>query len=169
MPPVLLLVDVQNNMLLPPEPVPAAGAVRPVLDDLLERARAAGAPVVFVRNSGGAGDPDEPHTPGWELVHPVRPGEHVVDKTTADSFAGTPLSGLLAPGAPLVVAGMQSEYCVRSTTLRALREGHPVTLVRGGHATYDGDEPAATTSHRVELELAAAGAHVADPADVRFA
>lgn len=166
--PVLLLVDVQKNMLLPPEPVPDAEAVRPVLDDLLARARSAGAPVVFIRNSGGAGEPDEPYTPGWELVHDVRPGEHVVDKPTPDSFEGTPLAGLLPPLAPLVIAGMQSEYCVRATALRAIEEGHPVTVVRGAHATYDDDVPAAQTSHRVELELAAAGARVADPAEVTF-
>jgi hypothetical protein len=57
---------------------------------------------------------------------------------------------------------------VRATSLSALRRGHTVTLVRGAHATYDGDTPAKETSQRVEEELAAAGVAVVDPAGVTF-
>jgi nicotinamidase-related amidase len=39
---VLLLVDVQRNMLEPPEPVPQAETVGAAIEDLLERARSAG-------------------------------------------------------------------------------------------------------------------------------
>ncbi|GAA3424268.1 isochorismatase family protein [Streptosporangium sandarakinum] len=162
MPKILLLVDVQRNMLEPPEPVPAAREVALALTTLLERARTAGAPVVFVRNNGGEGDPDLPGTPGWELVHDVLPGEHVIDKHSPDAFLGTGLASLLQPAAPLVVAGMQSEWCVRATALAALERGHPVTLVRGAHATYDAGEPAAAVSRRVEEELAVAGVRIAD-------
>ncbi|MGV9775675.1 isochorismatase family protein [Streptosporangium sp. NPDC003464] len=159
---VLILIDVQRNMLLPPEPVPGAREVSSAIATLLERARAGGVPVVFVRNNGGEADPDFPGTPGWELVHEVLPGEHVVDKRTPDSFLDTGLASVLPPSAALVVAGMQSEWCVRETSLAALGRGHAVTLVRGAHATYDGDETAAAVSREVERELAAAGAEVVD-------
>jgi nicotinamidase-related amidase len=66
---VLLLVDVQKNMLLPPEPVPDADSVAVAIEEVLERARSAGAVVVHIRNNGGEGDPDAPGVPGWELVH----------------------------------------------------------------------------------------------------
>ncbi|MEW2501423.1 isochorismatase family protein [Amycolatopsis sp. NPDC047767] len=166
--PVLILIDVQNNMLLPPEPVPSAATVAPAIETVLSRARAAGAPVVHVRNNGTDDDPDVPGTPGWALVHDVLPGEHVVDKTTPDSFAGTPLSTLVPAGAPLVVAGMQSDFCVRATTLEALRRGHPVTLVTDAHATYDGSVPAAEASAAVAAELAAAGASLTSSEVVHF-
>lgn len=165
---VLLLVDVQDNMLRPPSPVPGAHAVGAAIEDLLGRARAAGTPVVHVRNNGGATDPDAPRTPGWQLVHAVRAGEHVVDKHEPDAFAGTPLAGLLPEAAHVVVAGMQSESCVRETSLAALRRGHRVTLVRDAHATYDGTTSAAETSRRVEEELAVAGVTVAGREEVRF-
>jgi nicotinamidase-related amidase len=93
---VLLLVDVQKSMLEPPEPVPDADAVGSAIKDLLGRARSAGTTVIHIRNNGGDGDPDVPGTPGWELVHEVVPGEHTVDKSECDAFAGTGLSG---PGA----------------------------------------------------------------------
>ncbi|WP_326565801.1 isochorismatase family protein [Amycolatopsis rhabdoformis] len=166
--PVLLLIDVQHNMLLPPEPVPAAATVAPAIAAVLARARAAGASVIHVRNNGTDDDPDVPGTPGWELIHDVLPGEPVVDKSTPDSFADTPLSTLLPPGAPLVVAGLQSDFCVRATTLEALRRGHAVTLVTDAHATYDGSVPAAEASAAVAAELASAGASLAPSEVVHF-
>ncbi len=157
---VLVMVDVQRNMIRPPAPVPAADEVESALTRLLARARGAGVRVVHVRNTGGTGDPDEVGTPGWELVHDVDGGEHIIDKSEADAFAGTGLAGLLPEGARLVIAGMQSEYCVRETVLSGLRRGHAVTLASGAHATYDDGDPAATISRRVEAELAAAGARI---------
>ncbi|KAA2253921.1 isochorismatase family protein [Solihabitans fulvus] len=166
---VFLLVDAQRNMLLPPEPVPAAATVAPVLADLLGRAREAGAVIVHVRNNGSEVDPDAPGTPGWQLVHEVRDGEHLVDKHKQDAFAGTPLAELVPASADVVVAGMQSEYCIRATSLAALGRGHRVTLVRDGHATYADGEPAEAISGRVEDELRAAGVSVLDSADITFA
>jgi nicotinamidase-related amidase len=166
---VLLLVDVQRNMLLPPAPVPAAGVVSAAIGDLLRRARAAGAMVVHVRNCGTDGDPDVPGSPGWELVHDVLPGEHVVDKRAPDAFAGTELASLLPEGSEVVVAGMQSEYCVGATALAAVRRGHRVTLVRGAHATYDSRVPATVVSRQVESGLREAGIAVLDRQAVTFA
>lgn len=166
---VLLLVDVQRNMMGPPEPLPAAARVDAVVRDLLTRARVAGAPVVHIRNNGGEGEPDETGTPGWELVHDVVGGEHVVDKHEPDSFAGTPLGGLVPPGATVVVTGAQSEYCVRATALSALRRGNRVLLPEGGHATYDSASPADEISAAVDRELVVAGAEVRPAAGIGFA
>ena len=165
---VLLLVDVQRNMLEPPEPVPEAGPVGAAIQDLLDRARSAGTTVIHVRNNGDDDDPDAPGTPGWELVHHAAPDEYVVDKDECDAFAGTGLSALVPESATVIVAGMQSEFCIRETSLAALRQGHPVVLVRGAHATYDGDVPARQTSQGIEAELSAAGVSVIDPAELRF-
>jgi nicotinamidase-related amidase len=109
--------------------MPCSPEVRHVgtaIKDLLGRARSAGATVIHIRNNGGDSDPDAPGTPGWELVHEVVPGEHTVDKNECDAFAGTGLSGLVPEAATVVVAGMQSEFCIRETSLSALRRGHAV-------------------------------------------
>jgi nicotinamidase-related amidase len=165
---VLLLVDVQKNMLEPPAPVPAAASVAPAIEQLLESGRATGATIVHIRNNGGQDDPDATGSPGWELVHDVRKGEHVIDKHEPNAFIGTALADLIPHGSPVVVAGMQSEHCVRETSLAALKRGHVVTLVRGAHATYDSDVAAVATQERVEDELQAAGARVAHPNEARF-
>lgn len=162
MSPVLVLIDVQRNMLRPPEPVPDSAAVGAAIEELLLRARDAGATVVHVRNNGDAEDPDAPGSPGWELVYEPLPGEQVIDKFETDAFAGTTLRDLLPAGTPVVLAGMQSEFCVRATALSAQDKGFPVFVVRGAHATYDGAYPAAELSREVEKELDGAGVSIVE-------
>ncbi|HEX3648979.1 MAG TPA: isochorismatase family protein [Pseudonocardiaceae bacterium] len=165
---VLLVIDAQRNMLLPPEPVPDASSVGAAIERTIAAARSAGVRVVHIRNTGDAGDPDEPGTPGWELVSDVRDGEPVVDKPECDAFIGTDLADHVPAGTPLVLVGMQSEHCVRETALGALARAHPVTLVRGAHATYPDGEPASGISARVETELARAGVRVVEPTELAF-
>jgi len=139
----LLLIDLQANMFDPANPVKAADLLLANLPPLLERARAARVPVFLVRNCGSAGDPDVRGTPGWELHPSFRPaaGEVVVDKTSSDAFADTVLDEELKRlgVTDLVIAGLQSEYCIRATILGALARGYEVTLVADGHSTYDGE------------------------------
>ncbi|ASO20380.1 nicotinamidase-related amidase [Actinoalloteichus hoggarensis] len=169
---VLLLIDVQRNMLEGPEPVPEAAKVAPVIEDLLIRGRAEGARIVHVRNNGTDDDPDLPGTAGWKLVHPPREGEHVVDKRQPDAFAETELAELLPEPTTLIMAGMQSDFCVRATALAAVRRGHRVLLVKGAHATYDDPDekiPAHAVATEVEQELTAAGVRIVAPAEVDYA
>jgi nicotinamidase-related amidase len=156
------MIDVQRNMLLPPQPVPAAAPVAARLNELLTDARGAGIQVIHIRNNGSADDPDAPGTDGWQLVHEPRDDEAVIDKTTPDSFAGTNLADFVDPEDRLILVGMQSEYCVRATALEAISRGHSVTVVSGAHATYDGDKPADEVSAAVDAELRDAGVRVTD-------
>jgi nicotinamidase-related amidase len=94
-------------------------AVAVAVKDVLDRARSAEAVVVHVRNNGAQGDPDAPGVPGWELVHEVRDGEHIVDKSKPDAFADTALAELIPASGVVVVAGMQSEYCGRTGRRRS--------------------------------------------------
>jgi nicotinamidase-related amidase len=165
----LLLIDVQRNMLLPPQPVPDAPAVGAKIAEILHRARRADATVIHVRNNGGKDDPDAPGTTGWELIHHVTGHEAVIDKHMPDSFDGTELATLLADAREVVIVGMQSEYCVRETSLAALKRGLAVVLVRGAHATYGNAERTATEiATATEAELAQAGARILDAGDVAF-
>lgn len=80
-------------------------------------------------------------SPGWQLADglDVAPGDHRVRKTTPDAFLRTPLPDLVQRlgTRSLVVCGLQTEYCVDTTTRRALALGLPVTLVSDGHSTVD--------------------------------
>ena len=138
----LLLIDLQKNMLDPGNPVAGSEGLIGRLRGVLDRAREARVPVFLIRNCGGDGDPDVKGTPGWELDSRFAPasGEPVLDKTTCDSFASTDLDTQLRERqvGRVVIAGLQSDWCVRETTQGALSRGYGVTLVADGHSTYDG-------------------------------
>jgi streptothricin hydrolase len=168
----LLLIDAQRNMLEGPDAIPSAPSVRPVLEQLLDDARHSRAVVVHVQNDGNSGDPDEPMTFGWELVFPPAEGESVVRKETCDVFESDRelASRLRSSGVDrVVVAGMQSEFCVEESSLGALREGFGVVLPHDAHGTYDsGAESASAVSSAVEQKLAGAGVDVVGSSDGVF-
>ena len=167
----LMLIDVQRNMLEPPTPVPAAASIREALQDLLLRARGAGALVIHVQNDGPPGEPDEPGTDGWQLVFPAGAGELIVRKDQPDTFAASPaLAKDLAAKeiTEVVIAGMQSNYCVAESSRGALKHGLQAILASGAHATYDENEPASAISAQIERELATEGITVLSFRNVRF-
>jgi streptothricin hydrolase len=155
-----MLIDVQRNMLEPPTPVPAAASIREALQDLLLRARGAGALVIHVQNDGPPGEPDEPGTDGWQLIFPAGAGELIVRKDQPDTFAANP--ALVKDLATMeitevVIAGMQSNYCVAESSRGALKRGLQAILASGAHATYDENEPASAISAQIERDLATEG------------
>ena len=167
----LMLIDVQRNMLEPPTPVPAAASIREALQDLLLRARGAGALVIHVQNDGPPGEPDEPGTDGWQLVFPASAGELIVRKDQPDTFAANPalVKDLAAKEiTEVVIAGMQSNYCVAESSRGALKHGLQAILASGAHATYDENEPASAISAQIERELATEGITVLSFRNVRF-
>jgi nicotinamidase-related amidase len=58
-------------------------------------------------------------------------------KTTPDSFLRTDLQTLLQQHAitNLIICGMHTEFCIDTTTRRALALGYPVVLVADGHTS----------------------------------
>ena len=131
----LVVIDAQNGVL--------SGAhdreqVVTNIGSLVDRARAQGAPVVWVQH---AGEGLERGTTAWEYVQELtRPdSEPVVHKTFGDSFEGTSLEDVLAEvgAGALVVCGAQTDACVRSTIHGAFTRGYDVTLVSDAHTTAD--------------------------------
>jgi len=93
--------------------------------------------IIYVRNNGDQGDPDDPLSPGWLLIFPALPNEIVIDKRKNNAFAGTSLSEIIPPEAEIIIAGFQTEYFVRATCSAALGRGNEVLLIKGAHNTYD--------------------------------
>jgi nicotinamidase-related amidase len=134
----LLVIDVQNDLVnqLPPERRPELlGAVTA----LLEHARAAEIPVIYIRHNEDEG-PLKLGTPAWEIATAVAPrdAEPIVEKRHADAFAETDLAGTLSERGitDLVLCGMQSDFCVVSTARGAMLRGFRTALAEDGHATF---------------------------------
>lgn len=146
----LLIVDVQNGVV--------GGAhdrdtVVANVGTLVEKARQQQVPVVWVQHSDAnlARESDD-----WQIVPELTPApaEAHVDKSYADSFDDTNLESVLSDlgVGRLVVAGAQTDECIRSTLHGALVRGYDATLVSDAHTTEDLTEwgappPAQVISH----------------------
>lgn len=171
----LVVIDTQLGMFETPRvpPVPDGERLLQNIEGLLRRARGAGVAVVHVRHAGGPGHPLEKGTDGWRTHPRVAPleGEPVVDKATPDSFLDTTLAEELeARGVGrLVLAGMQTEYCVDTTCRRASGLGYEVTLAGDAHGTWDGDGlPAAQIVAHHNAVLGGGFAEVVPAAEISF-
>ena len=131
----LVLVDVQNGV------VGGAWSRDEVvgrIKGLVDRARAEGVPVVWVQHS----DEGMPiGSEGWRFAPELDPreSEPLIAKTYGDSFEATELEDVLAGlgVGRLVIAGAQSDACVRSTLHGAFTRGYVATLVSDAHTTED--------------------------------
>jgi nicotinamidase-related amidase len=137
----LLVIDVQMFGFGDDSPVYVGESFLANICDLIARAQAAGVPVVYVQHCGAVGEIGEPGTPAWEIHPAIAPaeGEPVVQKRHPDAFQETALQAELASRGikRLVIAGMQTEYCVDTTCRRAYSLGYDVTLVSDAHSTWD--------------------------------
>ena len=167
----LLVIDIQRALTDYLDPVRRAGFLETVAA-LLERARGADVPVVYVRHND---DELRLGTQEWDIAGEIapRPGEPIVDKTFRDAFRETDLDEVLArlDADHVVVCGMQTEFCVDATIREADRRGYRVTLVEDAHATYPADgateEQIRAQVHRVARGRVAAivpAAELFDPA-----
>lgn len=131
----LLVIDVQNGVVAGS---PRRDEVVANIGMLVEKARTEDVPVLWVQHSSEdlpTGSEQWQYVP--ELVR--RDAEPLVHKTYGDSFEATELEALLAERGVgrVVVAGAQSDACIRSTIHGAFVRGYDVTLVGDAHTTED--------------------------------
>lgn len=187
----LVVVDIQNDFCAGGSlAVPDGDAVVPVMNDYLEQAERAGMPIFISRDwhppvtthfaayggiwpphciqntPGAALRPDlrvpqaallaskgtDPHDDGYSNMDALLPdGELLLDRLRADGVTR------------IFVGGLATDYCVRATTLDALRAGLEVVLLLDACRAVDvnpGD------GERAVAEMVAAGAKTAARADL---
>jgi nicotinamidase-related amidase len=132
----VLIVDVQNGVV---GEAHERDAVVANVGSLVEKARKAEVPVVWVQHNDENGLPQG--SDDWQIVPELQPGdtEPRVDKSYADSFEATTLETVLSElgVGRLLVAGAQTDECIRSTLHGALVRGYDTTLVSDAHTTED--------------------------------
>ncbi|MCX6431791.1 MAG: isochorismatase family protein [Actinobacteria bacterium] len=108
------------------------------IHSLVDRARAANVPVLWVQHSD-EGMPID--SEGWQYIPelPRLETEPLIQKMYGDSFEDTSLGEILAQleVGHVVVTGAQTEACIRSTLHGALVRGYDTTLVSDAHTTED--------------------------------
>jgi nicotinamidase-related amidase len=146
----LLIIDMQNDFILPhgAMPIPTVQAIVPDLQTLLTRFRQQGRPVIHVvREYRSDGCDVErfrvgpfmdrpcvvPGTTGAEIIDELKPvrGELRLVKHRFSAFMGTELDLILRRWGieELVVAGVQYPNCIRATIFDAVALDYRVTIV----------------------------------------
>ena len=144
----LVVIDVQNDVMAGTH---NRDAVVANITVLVDKARAANVPVVWVQHS------DDNNLPrgseGWQYVPELKQDESepVVHKRYPDAFEDTDLEAVLAGRqvGRLMVSGAQTDECIRSTLHGAMVRGYDATLVEDAHTTEDLSEWGAPTPDKV--------------------
>ena len=143
----LLVIDVQNDVM--------AGAhnrddVIANIAALVDKARIENVPVVWVQHHSDNLPKD---SDGWRYVPELvqQSSEPVVHKEYGDSFDDTELEAVLAEHqiGRLIVAGAQTDACIRSTLHGAIVRGYDTMLVSDAHTTEDNTEWGAPSPDKV--------------------
>ena len=138
----LLIIDMQTGLYDGPEKPFERERVLATLNQLIARARDAGAPIFVARHTGPAGSPIEAGSPLWQLWHELEVDEsrdHLFNKTRPSCFLGTDLEQQLRAARvnELVIAGMKTQFCIDTTCRVAVELGFSVVLPEDGHTCMD--------------------------------
>ncbi|MFF9393158.1 isochorismatase family protein [Streptomyces griseoluteus] len=143
----LLVIDVQNGVMADAHD---RDQVIARISSLIDKARTADVPVIWIQHS----DEDMPQgTTSWEYVPELKrhDGEPLVHKNYGDSFEATTLESVLDGHkvGRIVVAGAQTDICIRSTLHGAITRGYDAILVADAHTTEDLTQYGAPTPDKV--------------------
>ncbi|KXH31967.1 hypothetical protein CSIM01_02519 [Colletotrichum simmondsii] len=153
----LVIIDAQNEYATGKLAVSEVEASREKIASLLEKYRAAKAPVIHVVHEVPAGAPL--FTPGTELAEefselkPIE-GESVVTKNFPGSFTGTNLEELLKATRrnKVVLTGYMAHVCISTTARQASEKGWDVIVVED--AVGDRNIPGANAEDLTKIALA---------------
>lgn len=161
----LLVIDVQTGIVGGDFPVYQAPVILQRVQKLIEDAREAGVPVVYVQHD------EAPEYDG--VIHPdIAPqaNEPVIHKMKPSAFENTNLKETLDEMGiqKLVIAGCATNFCINASTHAAHELGYDVVLVEDSHSTTDSAEESAVEIIRQHNEKFARFAKLVTADAVKF-
>lgn len=134
----VLVIDVQQGLCEGTDAAYDCPGTITRINAVTQRARDANVPVFLIQHESSAGYLEH-GSREWQLATglQVHAGDRRIRKTTPDAFLRTELQGALQTLGveDLVVCGMHTEFCVDTTTRKALALGYPVVLVSDAHTS----------------------------------
>lgn len=108
---------------------------------LIDTARRNGIEVIYVRHDDGVGENLTRGTDGFEIACEFAPakGERIFDKTVNSPFYDSGLLEYLAQKSEkqIVVAGLQTEYCIDATVKCGFEHGFEMIVPAYANSTFD--------------------------------
>lgn len=165
----LLVIDVQKGLFEKSTPIYNAKQVLKNINNLINKARQEGVPVIFIQHSSP--QTLEKGSDAWQLHPDMQPlaGEVIVHKLHGNAFEGTNLREELEKRkiSALVMMGLVTHGCVKATCLGAIDEGYKVVLVSDAHSSYSKD--AAQLIEKWNQAIGKKGADIVEARKVSFA
>jgi Amidases related to nicotinamidase len=135
----LLIIDMQNGCFATPRLDREGTAKR--INEISERFRSRGLPVIFVRHDGTKENYLFPGTKDFEVIDELvrAPTDRCVTKTVNDAFYRTDFDATLRNmGATrLFVCGLATDFCVNATIHSALVKDYDLVILSDCHTTAD--------------------------------
>lgn len=135
----LLIIDFQNTIFTDPPAFDAKPVLRRI-GVLIEKARNAGTPVIFVQHE----EPDSAwraRSESWEFPRAIAPrsGDFVFAKTSCDAFRNTGLQAHLAAHGirRVFICGYATDFCIDTNVRRAASLELETVVVSDAHTTRD--------------------------------
>jgi nicotinamidase-related amidase len=140
----LIIIDVQEDMFSNPHyPLYKGGELLNNVGSLIDSARSSNVPVIYIQHTENDDEPMGKGKHGWYIHHQIAPlkDDVVILKYTPDSFHQTNLHEFLSSKniSKIVIAGLQTDYCIDTTCRRAYSLGYETVLVQDAHSTFDSD------------------------------
>jgi nicotinamidase-related amidase len=142
---VVVVIDAQQEYVAGALVLPGVDAALDEIERLLQRARAAQAPIIHVTHHGSEKGPFAPGSAGAEIALRAAPapGEAVISKRLPNAFASTDLADRIAAlkRPEIVLVGFMTHMCVEATARSAIDNGLKATVIAGATATRDLPDP----------------------------
>lgn len=124
---------------------------------LIQTARENGVEVIFVQHDDGVGQPLTRGTDGFAVYEAFspQPGERIFNKTVNSPFKDTGLLEYLLSKSEteLIVAGLQTDYCIDATVKCGFEHGFHMIVPAYANSTFDNTYMDAETSYRYYNEF----------------
>jgi nicotinamidase-related amidase len=138
---IFLVVDVQNA-LVKAHPHNEQRVIENI-KNLILTARSNNKEVIYVRHDDGNGSELEQGTEAWQIYEEISPisGEKIFEKQYNSSFFKTDLRKYLESKDvdTIIVAGMQTEYCIDATIKSAYDLGYKIIIPEETNTTFDNE------------------------------
>lgn len=135
----LLVIDVQEGIFKLPAPLHDAENFLMRIKSLITKARISGINITYFQHCGAKGTPIEKGAANWRIHHSIvpQPGEHIIEKSTANVFYQTDLDNYLKMKGitELYICGFSTPMCIDTTIKVASDRGYKCTLVADAHTT----------------------------------
>lgn len=134
----LLIIDVQKAIM--DEKPHNSEILINTINDLSSACREKNIEVIYVRHDGVTGELAM-GSEGWEIYHDIKPydDEKIFDKRYNSAFKNTGLKEYLQENSitTLILAGLQTEYCIDASIKAAFEYGFQLIIPQNGFSTID--------------------------------